>query len=372
MPRLIKIINRYAFLVATATMALLSASSANESCPQEWSAFARATVPNDGVPNAVALKTLNLERIGGQVFKELRKGNDAAYSYVVDRDGHIWAVQGDAGITQNQLWVVQNSGDGVNSFLVQEAGAIKFDRKANRFTLEPKYTIGLSDEEAGAIARDADLHAAGQKVVRAGDQVAEKSANKTRVVKCLDVMNDESNGKRLILDRWIGDNANLAAVVSINEAVGSGYFSTDKDRRLLAANVVGTQVSTVLNGYLGTRLTFSEMSAAKNYATRFGVGAGLIVVQGGIYRAALGEDGGSDSLKLSAFDTAHWLARIPINSKLDTAIMKTLPARLFEACTQDKNATIFIRPRMVRIYERLASSVIYYTLQKAVIGSGKK
>jgi hypothetical protein len=364
MPRLCKLI-RTPLVFAALFAAFVSANAAENACPKTWSEFARSESASDGVPEAVTLRELKLGRIDGKTLEGLRKGG--AYSYVVDRDDHLWITEGDAEMAADHLWLVRDSGNPKNSFLVQEAGKVRFDQGSNRFVLEPDYSIGLSDDERAAIAKDAETHAPGQKVVLEG----EPAANKTQVVKCLDVMNQEADGKRLLLDRWIGDNANLVAVVTVNQATGDGYFKSTKDERLLTANVVGTQVSTVLNGYLGNKLTFSDMSAAKNYATRFGVGAGLIVIQGGIYRAALGSGGGSDSLKLTAFDTAYSVARIPINSKLDDAIMRALPAKLFEACTRDKTASIFIRPRMVRIYERLGSSLLYYSLQKAVIGSGK-
>ena len=182
-----------------------------------------------------------------------------------------------------------------------------------------------------------------------------------RAVKCMDILSAQSNGKNFVLDRMIADNAVATGAILVGEASGAGRLNTEQGREVIAADLIGGNITGFLGGKIRRSLAVGQGSLMSSMVIRTGVGLEMIEVQkavtGGVVQ---GDNSQKTAEDIAAFNRAHFIARLPVNHAVDQFMVKQLPIMLFNSCMKNPATSVFISPKAVRFYERLGSSVVYY------------
>lgn len=313
------------------------------------------------VPEQLELKSMELKQLGAAEISRIKKGEQI--QYLVDSDDHLWIAPSGTSLSSDTLLLVNNSSATESlPFLAKETGTITFDSKTKQISLRPSTSVGLSHEETSALTQDLKTIAPTDKVARNN-----KGISRAKLVHCMDVLNDQSGGKRFILGRLIADNAIATSTIITSELLGAGRLQTEHGREVIISDLIGTNMSSLVSGYVGKVLILGNVGMATNVGVRVASGMGLIAIQNGIYRELIRDNASEHANSISQFDTAYFLARIPINQMVDRAILEKVPALFFEACTKDSKARLLISPTAVRLYERYGSALIYYGLRKSII-----
>lgn len=318
---------------------------------------------NGNVPSDILFRQFELNHFGAAQVNYLKLGGKL--KYIVNQNGELWildkSVQED--FSQGSLLMVQNKNlPTTNPFLATEYGELEYSKNTKSITMSPKFDIGLSAEEHDALV-------SAVKASEKTEPVSRKSSGvpKTKVMQCTDVLNQQSNGSNFVRSKLFADNMVATTAIITSEAMGAGRMKTEKGRDVVLADLIGTNYSSLIGGYVGKTLVLKGVGRLGDTAARAATAGTLITIQNGVYREVLQDDASKRANAISTFDAAHFAIRLPINRMVDNFILNKVPTLFFNACLVDSKAKLFISPTAIRLYERYGSTVIYYGLRKAIV-----
>src|SRR5262249_41074522 len=131
---------------------------------------------------------------------------------------------------------------------------------------------------------------------------------------------------------------------------------------------LGNNFGTLVGGTMGRALVLQDVSPTAAIAVRGVTSMGLIQVQKGIHKQVMTPEHRASADAIANYNTAHFAIRLPINHGIDQAFVKWLPTALFDACKGGGALRVFVSSRMIRIYERGVSAIIYYGGRQVAVG----
>lgn len=322
------------------------------------------------VPQEVAFKNLGLRPLESQHIQEIRKGKPLAY--YMDFNGDLY-VGDSAALTKDKLWLskIKNS-DGTDRLIViEEAGEIiSTDKKT--FRLKPSFALDDSQDHSQAIAERIKPHA---QTLQETHGVAPEisvtgtaSKAETRVLTCLDILNQQSLGAGFIKDRLIATNAVFATAVISTEGLGAGRLATPEGREVILADFISTNLGSVISGTVGKKLALNSSSFITSFGTRTATNLGVVQVQNElIYQNVLTDQTGKRADSIANFDRAMAPVWPVIGHYVDKALVEKVPLKFFDACKRDSKLKVLISPTAVRMYSNFGTALMYYGLRKAII-----
>jgi hypothetical protein len=308
------------------------------------------------------------------VLKDIK--NNEKFSYLVGENGQVYVSKTkDLNLPKDKVVIASNSnevitGTGKETAVIREAGEILYDSDKKQFAFKPTYGFDTSGLQVKHLLESVQSKSPGFKF----DYKPSAAIPHARTVKCLDVMSAQSSGKNFVLDRYVSDNIVLAAGVVGGEVAGAGRMDTHTGRMVVLADAIGGNISTGIGATIGKKLIVKDANLATSMAVRTGMGLSLIEMQKQIHKGIVPTDPNAKSSSnaaddIATFNRAHFFARLPVNHYFDKFVVKTLPNVVFNACQKNPKLAVLISPSSVRLYERYASSTLYYAARGHFTGN---
>ena len=316
-------------------------------------------------PKEAAVTELIMRPVDNSVIKEAINGK--SFKYVVDTNDNMWVYAGELDDSGKTLNVVRNAGAKMQkqpAFVVKEAGTLDYITETREIRVKPSYGMELAEKEMAQITKKLRKNAPGMLFLRNTD----KAASRSQLIHCTQIINAQMAGRGFTLAGMISENAIATSILVVQEAMGANRLDTDKGRKILIADYVGGNIGVFAKFTIAKHLALKGLSTRAQLGIKLASGAGMLEMQRQLYLLMLEEEQKLAAEKLNRFNTAHFIARIPINNWIDNSLMNKLPARLFDACRRDSKAFIIFSPTMIRIYERTMSTFIYFGARALVTG----
>jgi len=336
--------------------------------------FIRRILPAHAEPELhlkVTPHELELNPLSRGLVKSAQKGQE--YTYFVDDLDRIHFSKGNQLIeAPGDFLVVQNAGS-KEPLVIKESGLFKFDPTEKKFVFESKHSWDLAPDEAETYLARAAKADPDVKFTRVADPAIEK----TRVLKCLDIMNSRNKGKNFIWDTIVSSNVVTFAGVVTSEFTGNHLLSTSDGRRLVASDFIANNISTLITGPIVKRTVMKKVSLVRDFATRT---TADYLTNIGIKRPLydlLGnkkpEDKGKKTLgqKLVPYDTGFGVVRFFPKRYMDRALVYQVPRLLISSCLKGSPLSVIVGPRMIRIADRYTWGLVYLGGRKVYLNSAE-
>lgn len=318
----------------------------------------------DIAPTQLHIHDLGITALGKEQILRLRSGETLQYAQ--DLQGNIHILDDIITTRENGFFAIRARGEPPGETLVlRELGELKMNAKTGVLDFQPKYALDVSDQEVQEFHRVLEEAHPELKISRT--EIPGRA--KARILDCAAVMARQQAGPRVIFDRVLADNLVTGAVLTTGELLGKSRLQTEHGRDVVAADFVGGNINGVISGAIFYMAYQRPIGARSLMALRLGVGELGNLTQWGVHNLMVEstDQRQNPSGKLALFNHMHFLARIPLNHYIDQGVMRKLPLYLYESCLRDPKARIFVSPRMVRIYERFGSTLIYYGLRDTFV-----
>lgn len=318
-------------------------------------------------PTGFKIEKLALQELDSKKLKEIKNGSQK-YNYIVAENGEIHVTTEKLDFPKDKLIIAGNktsvTGQPDIPLLVREAGELSFDKKAKGVVFKPTHSFESNELASKALTdKVKDLDPA----IKA--QVLQPSkAPASKVLKCLDIVSSQSNGKNFLLNRMIADNAVAVSAITTSEMMGAGRMNTEEGRKLLIGDLVGGNANTILGSVVGLKIVKKDLNWYQSLGARAGMGYSGVQVQKAFHQSMVSQESSEAVNAIANFNTAHFIARLPINHYFDKFVVNQLPNMIFNACQRNPALAVAISPVSIRMYERYASSVIYYGLREPLVG----
>ncbi len=317
-----------------------------------------------GTPTGYKIQEVALRELDSGALKEIQAGKK--YNYLTGENGEIHITKDAVDFPPDKLIIAQNKSAKTSSFepplLVREAGELGYDAKTKNLVFKPTHTFENNEVASRAMLDKVKTLNPELKASMAASATSAKTPA-SRVLKCLDIVSGQSNGKNFVLNRMIADNAVAVSAITTAEMMGAGRLNTEEGKSMLLGDLVGGNVNTVIGSVMGLKLVKSDLSFGQSLAVRAGMGITGVEVQKVFHEQLVKSEDSQAAEKIAAFNTLHFIARLPINQAFDKFMINKLPNMIFDACQRNPALAVAISPVSVRMYERYASTVIYYGLR---------
>ena len=275
----------------------------------------------------------------------------------VDGSGTLW-VSRDTGATCNP----DNTAQPVGSGLVATNGTLRFDRRFRRFVMQSDFRAepfeGSHEEGAN------------QRVLDTAVMPEDAPNSYARAMSCLDTLHSQWGGRDFVTNTLISNNLIFDSGFLITDALGAHRLSKPDGWRIFTADWLGNIVGSTAGAVSGLILARSETGLLASFAARTAVAMGLVQFQKDvIYREVLDTGGDQTAYQIADFDRKYFfLLRLPMSHMTDKFIYNDLPIRLFDACRSGARITVRYGPKVVRVVERIGSTILYYGLRAEIVG----
>lgn len=316
-------------------------------------------------PTKVDVQTLGLRSLDKSDITGLKKGEKR--NYVITQNGQM-QISPEAVKMSDDTILVSNevASNGLpNRSAVIETGELFFDSTKKQYFFQPKHAVDVSTDETAILLERVNSLDPGSKVLKGAPP---PNTPVSKAIECLDVLSAQNKGKNFVLDRVIADNAVTTTAILNSELMGAGRLSEQKGQEVVIADLIGTNINSIIGASIGKHLVTKDMSLATSLGTRAGVGLSMIELQKQVYQQVLTDDAKERSETIANFDRAHFGARLFVNHYFDKFVVNTLPKIIFESCQKNSKMQIFVGPRAIRLYERTGSAMLYYGARDAIIG----
>lgn len=328
------------------------------------------------VPSVAKVYEAKLSDVSGKHLGEVRAGKGKKeYRYFIDLDDQIHIIEGETKLGNDGLMIVKD-GEG-NSYVVKETGTIKQNPK----TKNPELTSDHVAEHSGSSSDDVLAKLKKENPDLEINRPSMPSRARNKAMDCMEIMASQLSGKSFFLDRMLVGTGFAAGSIVVTNAgqAALGHepsLATKHGQEVavadLSTNVLGTFVGTGI----GAGLFKVEAGHVTSLVVRGASSYAMADLQKPVYNAIVTPEPKKDGApaepstadKIARFDKVHTLARIPINYGVDWFIQKKLPLMLFDACRKGAKLSVWTSPKMIRIYERGISTVIYRGARMAIEG----
>lgn len=311
-----------------------------------------------GSPVGIVQRTVNLAEFDSKALREIQRGKKL--NYIASESGEIYLTSDKLDVPKDQLALISGAAKGSGSFLAREMGELGYDSSKRTVIFRPSHGFEKNELASKAMTNKISELAPGTKAVVASDSLKVPAA---RLMKCLDIMSAQQNGKNFVLDRVFAENLVLTTAVVGGEIAGAGRLETHEGRMVVAGDIIGTTISTALGARIGKELALRETSFTTSIGVRAGFGLGMIEMQKQVHKQVLPSSEEQLAEDLATFNQAHFFARLPVNHYFDKFLVSQLPGMVFNACQRNPALAVMVSPRAIRLYERYGSAVLYYGLR---------
>lgn len=317
----------------------------------------KITIPK-GAPVGVTEKSMALKDFDSVALQEIKQNKK--YNYVASESGEIYLTEQKLGFPKDQLAMISKSNGPGGSFLAREMGEVGYDAKKRTVVFKPTHGFENNELASKAMTDKVAKLAPNTQATVAADALKVPSS---RLIKCLDIVSSQSNGKNFVLDRVIAENMVLTTAVLGSELAGANRLSTPEGRAVILGDMIGSTISTAAGARVGKELSLRDVSFVTSMGVRTGMGLGMIEVQEQVHKQVLGKENQQLAEDLASFNQAHFLARLPVNHYFDKFLVQKLPNLIFNSCQRNPALSVMVSPRAIRLYERYGSAVLYYGLR---------
>jgi len=322
-----------------------------------------------GAPTGVQIEKLLLKDLDASSLKEIKSGK--SFNYVVGENGEIQITKEHLNFAKDKIVFAFNKADPDKNapLLLREAGSLIFDTKKQ--TVQFKPTHGFENNELASKALIQKVESLNPNIKAVVTKQSDAPAS--RVLKCLDIVSAQGQGKNFVLDRLIADNLVAVSAIATSEAYSEltgkpGLLRSPEGRSLLIGDLIGGNANAVIGSVVSLGITKKDLSWVQSFGVRAGMGIGGAQVQKIMHEQTSNGENQEQVDEIAKFNTAHSLLRIPISHHFDKFASNKLPDLIFNACQKNPATSVLISPVAVRMYERYASSVLYYGLRQSVLG----
>jgi|GEM_PF-3428637 len=365
---------RKTFACAVIAMSLgmvagIAAHAAEDCDPAD---FIRRILPESAEPELhfkVTPHEVELNPFSRSIVKSAQNGQE--YTYFVDDLDRIHFSKGDQLVeTPGDFLVIHNAGN-KEPLVIKESGLFTFNPTEKKFVFESKHSWDLAPDEAETYLAQAAKADPDVKFTR----VADPALGKTRVLKCLDIMNSRNKGKNFIWDTIVSSNVVTFAGVVTSELTGNHLLSTSDGRRLVESDFIANNISTLITGPIVKRTVMKKVSLVRDFATRTSTDyLTNITIKRPLYDL-LGnkkpKDEGKKTLgqKLVPYDTGFGVVRFFPKRYMDRALVYQIPRLLISSCLKGSALSVIVGPRMIRIADRYTWGLVYLGGRKVYLNS---
>lgn len=317
----------------------------------------KITIPK-GAPVGVTQKAVALKEFDSAALQEIKQNKK--YNYVASESGEIYLTEQKLDFPKDQLAMISRSNGPEGSFMAREMGEVGYDPKKRTVVFKPKHGFENNELASKAMTDKVSKLAPNTQATVAAEALKVPS---TRLIKCLDIVSSQSNGKNFVLDRVIADNMVLTTAVLGSELAGANRLSTPEGRAVIAGDLIGTTITSAIGARVGKEFVLRDFSFVTSMGVRTGMGLGMIEVQEQVHKQVLAKESQQLAEDLAAFNQAHFIARLPVNHYFDKFLVQSLPNLIFNSCQRNPALSVMVSPRAIRLYERYGSAVLYYGLR---------
>jgi len=336
------------------------------------------------------VRELKVREVDSTVLQAIKEKN-ATYSYVVDGDGHVFAVEGSLPYSEGNLQVAAiTNAQGKRAVIpVHESGAISYDPKTKKFAFRQNYSLDLSKDERASVMAQMQKRVPGANFQPNNTPEDVGGSSYSQVLTCADILSGHLAGKNYALDRIITRNLVSLSVLGIKEFDIQRKYSGDPEalsaaqRKLFLVFGVDTfrrTGTTYVGGIVGRQLVERKAGPLVNYGVRLGTGmaSNFLAKEATDQLDPLlknlqthGQDPGKHGTahkeaeltpaiawNIMLYNNGTQMVSPPISSFFDHKVLETAPMNYFEACRQGKPLKFFVSPRMMRVYESGIMTII--------------
>jgi hypothetical protein len=350
------------------TLAVSFSVMAEETGPCNPGDFLRKVVTEPELRLNFQPHELELHKLDRNLVKSVQAGDD--YTYFVDTLNQVHFVKGNHLFDETgDFFAIKNIG-GKEPFVVKESGFFKFDKDNKAFLFESKRGWDLAPNEADEYLNMVAKNDPDVKFTRKVNPTMEK----TQVVKCLDVLASRNKGKNFIMDTIVSSNVVSLAGVVTNEIAGNHLLSTEKGRRLVAADFIANNISSLITGPIVKNAIVKDIPVLKDLAIRTAADFGTNrYIKKNLYDYLSKEkpDPKKESLgdRLVPYDTGFGVMRFFPKRALDKALVYQIPRLMIDSCLKGSKLTAIVGPRMIRIADRYTWGLVYLSGRKVYLNA---
>lgn len=335
------------------------------------------------IPKKVDKVILSTIHLDATKFDEMDKGK--IFGFVLDQDDKLRYLDKPLELKKTRLWVGKEIDDPFKKdFLIKAHGSFYYDEATKKYTLKTNSLIDLSADEAKKIKAEAE------KLLGAKGAVADVDAlTPAQHLKCADILAGSKTGKGFLLNSYTSNNAVFFSTIFASSLFGEGIASTPQGRDIATADWLAMNIGIGVGGSISKYMIVKNFSTVKRFPVSLATGFTLMQMNNQLYKVFDNGDvepveGGENATvdassdeymkKLARFNMGwFFLKSVPVGMITDTFIAKKLPRYLTNRCLAGKAISVFVSPKMVRIYERYASSILYYGAAKPLfVGKSKQ
>lgn len=327
-------------------------------------AHAKATLD---IPITLSQADLSLRTLDSAAIKELQGGKKL--SYVIDTEGRLFLTdQALASPDAGAVFVVRGTPPGgkPGAFVARESGELRWNPQTSKMEFQPSYGTPRSREELAEIAGK-ELPPESRVAVEA--KPLRGAVNHTRTLDCLAIRENQSLVRNLVLNKVLAANVVTSSGIALGELVGHQRLASEDGRRVVMGDMTQANVSALASSGLFLYMNSRNWGTATRMAASAGALVGLLGFQKVLYSNLLtGDDASSRANSIVAFDAGWYLTRGAMIYPMDNFVLNRLPNYLHDQCMKGSRLSVVLSPGMIRIYENVGMTLIYYSARKAVIG----
>jgi hypothetical protein len=321
-------------------------------------------------PTGVQIERLAFKELDASILKDLKAGKN--FNYLVGENGEIHLTSETLKFPKDKMILAydKNKTETAVPLLLRESGSLTFDTKKKTLVFKP--THGFENNEFASKALIQKVEALSPEIKATVTNPANTPAS--RVLKCLDIVSAQGKSKNFVLDRVIADNLVAVSAIATSEAYSElwkgkpGLLGTPEGRSLIVGDLIGGNANAVLGSVVSLGITKKELTWVQSFGIRAGMGISGAQVQKLMHEQTSDGENQEQVDEIAKFNTVHAMLRIPISHHFDKFATNTLPDLIFNACQKNPATSVLISPVAVRMYERYASSVLYYGVRQSVLG----
>lgn len=323
------------------------------------------TARAQSIPTHIETRAIHLQPLTAEDLKQARAGTRVPY--LVDQNNRLWRIPENEALPADRLIIVGNARSPDESpRLVMESGTLIYDADTRRLRLHTTRDLGLSEDERAQVVAEFNALSPPSLKSRIAREPS-RSAAKETVVNCLEAAQSQAQGRNLIRDQLISSNLIMGTVVTFEEVRGAGRLNTPEGRGVLLGDWIGANVNAVVYGALGS-LSVLGVSKSVDLTTRLATGVVLTAGQNIVYRQTVPDSSAEERAnQIMKFDYGYMAVRTPIALGVDHVMLNHVPDAYFNACARDSRAKLIVHPTMIRIVERIGTTLTYYRARQALI-----
>jgi len=307
-------------------------------------------------------KRLELRPFNRSILNDLENG--IPYSYYVDTLDQIHFVKGEGVIQGAEDFLTLQSTKGKSSFVIKEAGTFRLDREQKVYLFDPKKGWDLSPDETKEIMAAIKKENPGITFKRKANPMMDRA----KTLSCIEILSAAQGGKSFVWDNLVSSNIVSMAGVVTQELSGNHLITDPEKRKLMYADLIASNVSTLITSPIVKRMIVSNSNVVKDFATRTATDfATNIAIKKPIYDYMTGNTSKQDKEKASMgkklipYDTGFGVVRFFPKRALDRALMNQIPQLMVSACMHGNELAARVGPKMIRIADRYTWGIIYLT-----------